>query len=171
MVQVMLTSELNLQIFPESLLCATFTKAEMMTMFGSQEVAPLVSNECEDWVEPCEIVVQVWNEAHNHASSKNSFVLNVNTFYQLLYWIVQWKECRVWSHFTVEFHFFFIHGRFRFRSADDVQTSRSEIINILLSSCLYFPAACTVCFSKLLWDVGRGKSVCEHVCWVVLIPD
>lgn len=37
----------------------------------------------------CEIVVQVWNEAHNHASSKNSFVLNVNTFYQLLYWIVQ----------------------------------------------------------------------------------
>lgn len=48
MVQVMLTSELNLQMFPESLLCATFTKAEMMTMFGSQEVAPLVSNECED---------------------------------------------------------------------------------------------------------------------------
>ena len=36
-------------MFPERLFCAIFTK--MMTMFGSQEVAPLVSNKCKDWVE------------------------------------------------------------------------------------------------------------------------
>lgn len=92
--------------------------------------------------------LEVWKQADHTAAGRNSSVkLDL-----------QWeggRVCRITSFQT---------SQVWFRGADDVQTSRREIINILLSSCLYFPAAAAVCFSKLLWDVGRGGSMCVYVC-------